>query len=196
MGTSTLKLYDSETVLTALAGGDDALDERTFRHSPWLWVSLIDSLSVDIVSEALCLQHLACYLSSFSLGSSSSQDLYGKIGERLFCFWLKITAVQAIFERLVHSKAQWTWSAVRDCTCILTAWIMWANGHFPCGDWPEIEVFRTGLKDRLAEGERAEADDGYQGEWPLKCKVPAASDLETEEVAHSQKPCCSRQEVA
>ena len=45
-------------------------------------------------------------------------------------------------------------------------------GPFPCGDWPDISIFRFGLKEMLDENERVEADDGYLGEDPLHAKVP------------------------
>ena len=50
--------------------------------------------------------------------------------------------------------------------------IVWVMGALPCGDWPDINVFRYALKHRLGEAERVEADDGYVGEDPLKTKVP------------------------
>ena len=56
--------------------------------------------------------------------------------------------------------------------CILTGWIVWLMGPFPCGDWPDISIFRFALKEMLDENERVEADDGYLGEDPLHAKVP------------------------
>ena len=45
---------------------------------------------------------------------------------------------------------------------ILHGDIIWINGPFACGQWPDIKIFlKGGLKDNLAEGERVEADDGY-----------------------------------
>ena len=43
--------------------------------------------------------------------------------------------------------------------------IVWIHGPFPAGKFPDIKIFRWGLKAMLlAEGEQAEADDGYKGE--------------------------------
>lgn len=58
--------------------------------------------------------------------------------------------------------------------CILTGWIVWVNGPFPCGDWPDIEIFRASLLSMLGHGERVEADDGYSGESPLYCRLPGS----------------------
>ena len=40
------------------------------------------------------------------------------------------------------------------------------------GDWNDVEIFRAGLKHKLDEGERVEADDGYVGESPRFVKCP------------------------
>lgn len=55
--------------------------------------------------------------------------------------------------------------------CILTGDIVWVLGPFPCGDWPDINIFRFALKHLLEDGERVEADDGYVGEDPLRVKT-------------------------
>lgn len=60
--------------------------------------------------------------------------------------------------------------------CILTGWIVWLNGPYPCGDWPDINIFRAALKHELGHGERAEADDGYIGEYPATIRIPASED--------------------
>ena len=48
---------------------------------------------------------------------------------------------------------------------------MWINGPYPCGSNPDITIFRSALKWRLARGERVEADRGYRGE-PLFISIP------------------------
>ena len=58
--------------------------------------------------------------------------------------------------------------------CILTGDIVWVIGPFPCGDRPDIEIFRFALKPMLGDCERVEADDGYVGEDPLNIKVPGS----------------------
>jgi hypothetical protein len=56
--------------------------------------------------------------------------------------------------------------------CILTGHIVWINGPFLPGDWPDIEIFRAGLLHMLEHGERVEADKGYRGEAPQHCITP------------------------
>jgi hypothetical protein len=48
--------------------------------------------------------------------------------------------------------------------CIQTGWIVWVNGPYPCGSWPDIKIFRHHLKAKLHVGEMVEADLGYRGE--------------------------------
>lgn len=56
--------------------------------------------------------------------------------------------------------------------CIKTGHLVWINGPFPAGDWPDINIFRHGLKFMLDENERVEADDGYAGDDPKLIKTP------------------------
>jgi hypothetical protein len=49
--------------------------------------------------------------------------------------------------------------------------IVWVNGPFPCGEWPDIKIFRKDLKGMLQFGEAVEADDGYRGE-PYCVQLP------------------------
>ena len=48
--------------------------------------------------------------------------------------------------------------------------IVWVNGPFKCGKWPDIKIFRSKLKFYLAKGEMVEADKGYAGD--NKCYTP------------------------
>jgi len=48
--------------------------------------------------------------------------------------------------------------------------IVWINGPFPCGKWPDIKIFREDLIHELEPGEKVEADRGYQGE--PRCITP------------------------
>jgi hypothetical protein len=48
--------------------------------------------------------------------------------------------------------------------CIQTGDIVWINGPFKAGKWPDLKIFRRTLKQQLAPGEMVEADNGYRGE--------------------------------
>ena len=45
--------------------------------------------------------------------------------------------------------------------CICTGDIVWINGPFPCGQWPDLKIVRHALMGVLLDGEKAEADMGY-----------------------------------
>ena len=47
---------------------------------------------------------------------------------------------------------------------IQTGWLVWVYGPFPAGDFPDLEIFRLGLRDLLAPNERVECDLGYGGD--------------------------------
>ena len=42
--------------------------------------------------------------------------------------------------------------------------VVWVNGPYPCGRWPDIKIFREDLKHILDDGEMVIADAGYRGE--------------------------------
>ena len=52
---------------------------------------------------------------------------------------------------------------------IMTGYIVWIHGPYPCGAFNDISVFRKCLKHvvLLTPGERVEADKGYRGERGL-----------------------------
>ena len=45
--------------------------------------------------------------------------------------------------------------------CIQTGWIVWINGPYPCGEWPDLRIARDALHYMLAPGEFYVADGGY-----------------------------------
>lgn len=55
---------------------------------------------------------------------------------------------------------------------ILGGDIVWINGPYECGKWPDIKIMRQSLLSELDENERVEADDGYIGEAPARVKCP------------------------
>ena len=51
--------------------------------------------------------------------------------------------------------------------------IVWINGPFPCGAYPDSLIFEMRLKDKLGENERVEADEGYKKFDPIHAVTPA-----------------------
>ena len=64
----------------------------------------------------------------------------------------------------------------------MTGDIVWINGPYEAGKYPDISIFRDALMTELSAKERVEADDGYIGEHPrhIKCPKGFANKQETE----------------
>ena len=60
---------------------------------------------------------------------------------------------------------------------IKTGWIVWVHGPFPAGDFPDLEIFRLGLKDLLGANERVECDQGYAGDAKTRTPNDFADDI-------------------
>ena len=56
--------------------------------------------------------------------------------------------------------------------CIQTGDIVSVSGPFPCGSWPDLEIFKLKTPE-LDAGERVEADRGYSGLDPYITKTPS-----------------------
>lgn len=74
--------------------------------------------------------------------------------------------------------------------------LVWIHGPFPCGEWPDVKIFRHCLKSFLDENERVEADDGYIGEEPVSCKTPGGFYSRCEGVDGARRRLRCRHETA
>ena len=77
---------------------------------------------------------------------------------------------------------------------IKTGYLVWINGPFPAGAFPDVTIFCSCLAHKLGEDKHVEADDGYIGEAPHKVKCPGSvsNPLENE---HMQACTRMRQET-
>jgi hypothetical protein len=52
---------------------------------------------------------------------------------------------------------------------VQTGWIVWVNGPFPCGTWPDLRIARESLIYALQRGEYYIADGGYHdgNQWSV-----------------------------
>lgn len=84
--------------------------------------------------------------------------------------YVDCSAFQATEERKPFSKA---WSSVKHgkkaglnyevCTSLATGFIVWTNGPFPAGEWPDKKIFDRDLILHIKQGEKVLADSGYTG---------------------------------
>ena len=62
---------------------------------------------------------------------------------------------------------------------ILAGKLIWIQGPYPAGKWPDIKIFTSVLAHFLEPGERVEADDGYRGHADkVKCPKNDANPAE------------------
>lgn len=76
--------------------------------------------------------------------------------------------------------------------CIQTGDIVWINGPFPCGKWPDLKIFRSQLRQLLLPGEKVEADNGYRGE---SASVRTASDYVSRSDYRAKRKARARHET-
>ena len=61
--------------------------------------------------------------------------------------------------------------------------MVWIEGPYAAGKYPDVNIFRLALAHWLDPFERVEADDGYIGEAPQKIKCPGCAANPTENLA-------------
>ena len=77
--------------------------------------------------------------------------------------------------------------------CIATGDIVWTNGPFPCGAYPDLNIFCRSLKGMLCRaGEKALADLGYRGEAKL---INYPNQYDSYPVKKLKKDCGMRHET-
>jgi len=65
---------------------------------------------------------------------------------------------------MVLVQVQWPWRTYEIALNIRNGDIVWANGPFPCGAYPDRKIAKEeGLENSLENGERYVADRGYHG---------------------------------
>jgi hypothetical protein len=55
--------------------------------------------------------------------------------------------------------------------CIQTGMIVWKNGPYPCGTWPDLKIARNRLLPKLPPNEKVLADGGY-ADGGVFCETP------------------------
>lgn len=77
--------------------------------------------------------------------------------------------------------------------CIQTGEIVFVNGPFACGRWPDVKIFKSKLLGLLAPGEMVEADNGYPN---LACRVPkqriSLQDSRARALARARHECINK----
>ena len=140
-----MKLYCAESVLATLAGG---VHEQTFRKWSWYFVEKIANLQYTVIMW--------------------QNRFLGDIGN------VCLVSVDGTDFRIYQWKPFWKgWYSHKFKgpglryevgLNIRTGQVVWIHGPFPCGEWPDLNIFRVGLKQMLTGGGKVIADAGYEGE--------------------------------
>ena len=140
-----MKLYCSESVLSALAGG---VHEQTFRKWAWYFVEEIANLQYRVI---LWKNRFIGDVGNTCLVSIDGTDF-------------RIYQWKPFWKGWYSHKFKGPGLRYEVRPNIMTGQIVWIHGPFPCGEWPDLNIFRVGLKQMLTGGEKVIADLGYQGE--------------------------------
>ena len=188
-----LKAYPKQKVLCSLCGG---IDHDTVRKWIWQFISAICALEATVVSYIVLILHLLSQLTLLVMQQIVWENRF-KLDKGNDCL---VTVDGTDFRIAEHGRPFYSHKFKKSglryevALCILTGDIVWINGPYECGKWPDIEIFRNSLVSQLAPNERVEADDGYIGEHPqhVKCPKGIANPFETE---YMQQRARNRQET-
>ena len=139
-----LKLYTPEAALSGMV----RVDEKIYRKHVWIILKSISSL-----------KRLFVNLEDRFEGDNGSDCLMSVDGTDF-----KIQQPTPFDKKWFSHKFKSSGLRYEIALCIQTGVIVWCNGPFPCGDWPDITIYRGWLKSKLIHGERLEADFGYRGD--------------------------------
>lgn len=70
--------------------------------------------------------------------------------------------------------------------------IVWATGPFPCGEYPDVRIFRRSLKSMLDEHEVVVADKGYTDEKCILTGLEIHDDNEISKIIRSRHETANR----
>lgn len=77
--------------------------------------------------------------------------------------------------------------------CIQTSEIVWVQGPFAPGQWPDLKIFKSNLLGRLDNGEMVETDNGYQHP---RCRQPkdmiSKQDSRARSLARARHECINK----
>ena len=170
-----LKVYAKQGPMCVLCGG---CDPKTFKDRVWNFLEAFALLEPDVVSKR-------CFLFAFKPQTKlffilllqqivwenrKNNDIFNDCLVSCDGVDFKIQEYGPAFSS--HKFAMKSGLRYEICLGIRTGDLVWVNGPFPCGQYPDISVFRSSLMSHLDEFERVEADDGYIGEHPQYIKCP------------------------
>jgi hypothetical protein len=142
-----LRHYGTEILNSTVTGAD----EKTFRKWVWLFVNSISNLHAEVI----------LWGNRFN-GATDPATLPGHTVsvDGTHC---PIQEVHPFWPGWKSFKIGGAALAYEICLSISQGHIVWINGPFPAGAWPDLKIFDSHLMTELEEGEKVLADDGYRG---------------------------------
>jgi hypothetical protein len=170
-----LKAYFTEAIGAALCG----CDEKTYRK--WVWIVVGELAHIDVVSHHMAFMYHACndilqLQSSIHLVKIKWENRYindwgGICRISLDGTDFRIKEPQPFNPCWYSHKFKGPGLRYEVAVSISSGWIVWTNGPFPCGSYPDLRIARSegGIQEMMDEGEMYIADAGYRdgGEYAL-----------------------------
>ena len=165
-----LKTYSSETVLSTLCN----CTEKTLRKWVWKGIDILGDINLvrTIVLCFFCIapshsiSMLICFLLLLLLLQIKWENRYMKDNGSLSLVTndatdFKICEPTPWSEKWYSFKINHAALRYEVGICIQTGWIVWINGPYPPGHWPDLAISRDGLCDALDRDEIFLADGTY-----------------------------------
>jgi hypothetical protein len=125
-------------------------DRKTIRKWVFPIVKFISDLGLDLIDWQRRLE-----------GETTLPGHFAYVDCSAFRTWEKRKPFSSGWSSFKHGKKAGL--NYEMCTCIATGFIVWSNGPFPAGDWPDKKIFDRNLILEIERGEKVLADSGYSG---------------------------------
>ena len=140
---SVLKTYDSFTVLSAHAG----VSEKTFSEWVWRIVPALAALKEHVIKWENWLKEDVGYPCLVSVDGTDF-----RIPQQ------KPFSTTWYLHKIIGPGLQY-----KLAVSIIGGDIVWVNGPFKAGLWPDLPIFKGDLANKLLQGEKSKAHKGYAG---------------------------------
>ena len=137
-----LKVYATEEIHVALCGG---VDPKTYRRHVWLIVGILSRMDVIKWDNRIVPANENSHVRVSVDGTDCRIQEPTPFDKRWFSHKFKKSGLR--YELGI---------------CIANGHIVWANGPFPCGSWPDLKIAQFCFCEMLEGGELAVADKGYK----------------------------------
>ena len=170
-----LKLYSTESIVAGIAG----CSEKTFRKWSWTMLNLLDRLEFELVCQTsvVTMRYALRYQLTHSIvvlkidWSSRLEQEYNLVYPNGTVVYATVDGTDFRIQEPTPFSKRWYSHKFNGpglryevAISIDKDGILWTNGPFPAGQYPDIKIFRQALRSLLEPNEKVIADKGYIGE--------------------------------